>query len=109
MDELAGLQAMSNSINGMPPVDPGLYQREVRGPATTDHSNFLDTLNKTLDQAQKVQGEADQKVSDLVNGRGEDVHNAMIAVEKADLSFQLVMQVRNKIIQAYQEISQMPF
>ncbi len=45
----------------------------------------------------------------LLEGNGMDVHSAMIAVEKADLSFQLMMQVRNKIVSAYQEISRMQF
>ena len=58
---------------------------------------------------QQVQNEADQKVTDLVTGKGEDIHSAMAAVEKADLSFQLVMQVRNKIVQAYQQVSQIQF
>jgi flagellar hook-basal body complex protein FliE len=44
-----------------------------------------------------------------LQGNGADLHSAMIAVEKADLSFQLMMQVRNKIVQAYQQISQMNF
>ena len=44
-----------------------------------------------------------------MGGTGEDVHSAMIAIEKADLAFQLMVQVRNKIVQAYQEISRMPF
>jgi flagellar hook-basal body complex protein FliE len=42
-------------------------------------------------------------------GHGEDLHSALLAVEKADLSFQLMMQVRNKIVQAYQDIARMPF
>jgi flagellar hook-basal body complex protein FliE len=93
----------------MPSFDPGRFERPIRGATSGDRSAFLDTLHKTLDQVQQAQGEADQKVSDLVTGKGEDVHNALIAVEKADLSFQLVMQVRNKIVQAYQDISKMPF
>jgi flagellar hook-basal body complex protein FliE len=40
-----------------------------------------------------------------LNGQGEDIHRVMIAVEKASLSFQLMMQVRNKIIQAYRDVS----
>ena len=40
-------------------------------------------------------------------GDGADVHSALIAVEKADLSFQLMMQVRNKILNAYDEINKM--
>jgi len=54
-------------------------------------------------------GRAATQVAQLLNGKGADVHSAMIAVEKADLSFQLMMQVRNKIVQAYQQISNMQF
>jgi flagellar hook-basal body complex protein FliE len=45
----------------------------------------------------------------VLSGNGADVHSALIAVEKADLSFQLMMQVRNKIVAAYQQVSQMQF
>ena len=48
-------------------------------------------------------------VAGVLTGTGTDVHSALIAVEKADLSFQLMMQVRNKIVSAYQEISRMQF
>ena len=53
--------------------------------------------------------EAQSQIAQLLNGKGADLHTAMIAVEKADLSFQLMMQVRNKIVQAYQQISNMQF
>ena len=49
------------------------------------------------------------KVSSLMSGNGADVHDAMIAVEKADLQFQLMVQVRNKVVQAYQQIAGMQF
>ena len=101
---------MSNMIQGLPPIDPGRFQREIQKPVpASEQPGFLDTLKHTLDQAQQVQSEADKRVSDVVSGRPADVQSTMIAVEKADLSFQLVMQVRNKIVQAYQEISQMQF
>ena len=45
----------------------------------------------------------------MVEGNGADVHEAMIAVQKADLSFQLMLQVRNKVVQAYQQIAGMQF
>ncbi len=99
---------MSNTIQGLPPIDPGRFQSELQKPSG-NRSEFLDTLQKTLDQAQQVQGEADSKVADLITGKGQDVHSAMIAVEKADISFQLIMQVRNKIVKAYQEISGLQF
>jgi flagellar hook-basal body complex protein FliE len=48
-------------------------------------------------------------VSSLLEGSGAEVHDAMIAVQKADLSFQLMLQVRNKVVQAYQQIAGMQF
>lgn len=72
-------------------------------------ADFLQTLDGMLNQVGTMQTDAQQQVSDLLQTDGQDVHSAMIAVEKADLSFQLMMQVRNKIIQAYQTISQIPF
>ena len=49
------------------------------------------------------------QVSNLLQGGGGDINNVMIAVEKADVSFQLMMQVRNKIVSAYQDIEKMQF
>jgi len=72
-------------------------------------ADFLQTLDGMLNQVGSMQTDAQQQVTDLLQSDGQDVHSAMIAVEKADLSFQLMMQVRNKIIQAYQTISQIPF
>jgi flagellar hook-basal body complex protein FliE len=70
---------------------------------------FMETLRGAMDQSKDLQGAADAKVAGLLDGSGMDVHTAMIAVEQADLSFQLMMQVRNKIVAAYQEISRMQF
>ena len=101
---------MSNAISGLPPLDPGRFQPDTTKTNAGGGSQFLDALQKTLDQAQQIQGDADKKVSSLLNGRGsEDVQGVIVAVEKADLSFQLVMQVRNKIVQAYKDIAGMQF
>lgn len=72
-------------------------------------SSFSDTLRSALDDVGQLQGQAENKVAGVLTGNGTDVHSALIAVEKADLSFQLMMQVRNKIVSAYQEISRMQF
>jgi flagellar hook-basal body complex protein FliE len=97
---------MSNSIPSIRilPADMGTAPA-----ATAEGGNFLDTLQHSLDQAEGAQGDAATQVAQLLNGKGADLHSAMIAVEKADLSFQLMMQVRNKIVQAYQQISNMQF
>jgi flagellar hook-basal body complex protein FliE len=66
-------------------------------------------LEDALDHVDGLQAEADQKISALLEGNGQDIHSAMIATERADLSFQLMLQVRNKIVNAYQEVSRMQF
>ena len=70
---------------------------------------FSHSLKQSMDAVAGAQGEAENQVAQLLNGQGADLHSAMIAVEKADLSFQLMMQVRNKIVQAYQQVSNMQF
>jgi flagellar hook-basal body complex protein FliE len=72
-------------------------------------SDFSQTLDGVLNQVSTLQSDATAKVGELLQGNGQDLHSAMIAVEKANLSFQLMMQVRNKIVQAYQTVSQMQF
>lgn len=74
-----------------------------------DGSDFSSTLQTAVEQISRLQSDADNKVAGLLNGSGEDIHSAMLAVEKANVSFEMMVQVRNKIVQAYQTISQMPF
>jgi flagellar hook-basal body complex protein FliE len=78
-------------------------------PSTTYEAGFRDVLHSAIDDIQQLEGEAETKVAGVIQGNGADVHSAMIAVERADLSFQLMMQVRNKIVSAYEEISRMQF
>ncbi|SRR5258708_30629561 len=78
-------------------------------PASAGGSGFRDVLHSALDDMQQLEGQAEAKVSGVLSGNGADVHTALIAVEKADLSFQLMMQVRNKIVAAYEEISRLQF
>jgi flagellar hook-basal body complex protein FliE len=70
---------------------------------------FRDVLHSAIDDMQQLEGQAETTVAGVLDGSGTDVHSALIAVEKADLSFQLMMQVRNKIVSAYEEISRMQF
>ena len=70
---------------------------------------FREVLHSAIDDIQQLEGQAEAKVAGVLSGNGSDVHSALIAVERADLSFQLMMQVRNKIVSAYEEISRMQF
>jgi flagellar hook-basal body complex protein FliE len=102
---------MSNTIPGLPQSDIGLggSASATRPAGASGDSEFMKTLNNAMDQVGQLQSEADGKVAQLLTGNGQDVHSAMIAVEKASLAFQMMVQVRNKIVQAYQQVSGIPF
>lgn len=102
---------MSNTIQGIPQnlLDGANGNGLGRTLGSTGQSDFLSTLNSAMDQVGQLQSEADGKVAQLLNGNGQDVHSAMIAVEKASLAFAMMVQVRNKIVQAYQQVSGMQF
>jgi flagellar hook-basal body complex protein FliE len=101
---------MITPVSGLPPLDAQPSSGAQTGPSGgSADSGFLDTLRTAVDQANQLQTEADSQVASMLNGNGQDVHSAMIAVEKANLTFELMLQVRNKIISAYQEVSRIPF
>ncbi len=87
----------------------GVSTAQTSSPTSSRAWGFVETLRGAMDQVNTLQNAADAKAGALLEGNGMDVHSAMIAVEQADLSFQLMMQVRNKIVAAYQEISRMQF
>ena len=68
---------------------------------------FKDALSKTISEVDGLKSDADQAIYDMSLGKGEDIHKVMIAMEKSDVSFQLMLQVRNKAIGAYEEIMRM--
>jgi flagellar hook-basal body complex protein FliE len=98
---------MSNSITPIRILPAEIDLDTARG--AQKGSPFMETLRGAMDGVELAQSQAEEKISEFLAGNGMDVHGAMIAVEKADLSFQLMMQVRNKIVQAYQEIARMQF
>jgi flagellar hook-basal body complex protein FliE len=77
--------------------------------SSSSDPGFHQVLDSAISDIQQLEGEAANQVAGVLEGSGADVHSAMIAVERADLSFQLMMQVRNKIVSAYEEISRMQF
>ncbi|MFP5229861.1 MAG: flagellar hook-basal body complex protein FliE [Acidobacteriota bacterium] len=71
--------------------------------------NFTDVLKSAVDGVNQANDSAASQVTNLLQGGGSDLNSVMVAVEKADVSFQLMMQVRNKIVSAYQDIEKMQF
>jgi flagellar hook-basal body complex protein FliE len=100
---------MIQPIPGVPQAISGATDAAASAPQADGGSDFLNTLRSAVDQVSQLQSEASMKVSTMLSGNGQDVHSAMIAVQKADLAFELMVEMRNKIVSAYQEISRIPF
>ena len=79
-------------------------QPTTENPATS----FAGTLNQALQQVNNLQLQADQKITAVTTGQSQDTLGAVVALQRADLSMQLLAQVRNKALKAYEEIIRMP-
>ena len=66
--------------------------------------NFSDILKSALNSVNSAQSEADEAVKKALSGESTDIHNTMIALQKADVSLKMMLEVRNKILEAYQEV-----
>jgi len=69
---------------------------------------FQDVLTSAIQRVEGVQQNASQSVERFLSGEGEDLHTAALATAQADLSFNMFLQIRNKVVNAYQEIMRLP-
>lgn len=70
-------------------------------------TGFGDVFKNALKEVSEAQNVSDKKTDQLLTGEVKDVHEVMIASQKASLSLQMTMQVRNKVVEAYQEVMRM--
>ena len=89
---------------GYSPLPVDLAKKKPAGPKDGDFGNALANAVKEVNQQQ---GKADQMSVQLALGKDVEVHDAVLAMEEAQLSFQYALQVRNKLIEAYQEVMRM--
>lgn len=80
----------------------------LSGPAAANaQSGFAGVLAKLVNEVDSSNASANQAVTKMLDGKV-DVHEAMIALQRAETSLELLVQVRNKLVQAYQDIMRMP-
>ena len=68
--------------------------------------SFDDVINDAMSKVSEVQNDVDKAVTELA--KGGDITSAILAVEKADMSFQLMVEIRNKLVSTYEEIMRLP-
>ena len=91
-------------------ISPNMQLPEIRKPAALSGesgASFGEVLKDAISTVDQLQKQSNQEIQKLMTGESQDLHSTLVAVQKADLSFQMMMQVRNKIVQAYQEIMRM--
>lgn len=94
-------------IQGLPgSFHPGL---PATRPDAAKGPSFQDTLKSFTREVNMRMKEADRKAAEFAVGKNQGIHEVMIASEKAGISFKLLMEIRNKLLDAYQEIMRMSF
>ena len=97
--ELTGAGAASGTI--------GSLAKAARTAAAPNTGSFAESLGKLVDKVEETEANANGAVVNMLDGSGE-VHDAMIALQQAEMTLQFTLAVRNKLVQAYQDIMRMP-
>ncbi|MGN6507201.1 MAG: flagellar hook-basal body complex protein FliE [Tepidisphaeraceae bacterium] len=74
----------------------------------TGGANFADMLKKQIGEVSQMQQDASQAVQDLATGKNKDVTGVFVAVEKSETAFKTLLAIRSKLLDAYDEIKNMP-
>ena len=101
IQEISQLASTATSALTSTPARPAASAKQA--------TPFSDLLTDAVGEVNALQLQADSAISGLMTGKGVDVHTAMIAAEKASMTFELSLSVRNKAVQAYQQVMSMQF
>ncbi len=88
-------------------ITQGGQQQSVTDVAEPEES-FADALSGFVGNVNDLQSTAGELQRQLIAGEGPDLHQVMIASEKAGVAFELLLEVRNKLVEAYQQLMRMP-
>lgn len=93
------------SSGGVGPVRPGMAPAGGK-PADPDAPTFRDALLAELQEVNKLQLDAEAAMADLASGKRADVESVLMATQEADNAFRMLLQVRNRVMEAYDELKQ---
>jgi len=99
-------------MNKISNISPQQLQRlaqtqQVEKDSKVDSTKFSDLLKKFSGEVNELQHRSKEMGDKLVTGEIQDVHTVMLAAEEANAAFQMFVEIRNKLLEAYQEISRM--
>lgn len=96
------------AINPISPIRPvAIPEVSQVGASNAPASGFQSMLESIVGGVEQSQNQAQQTVNSFLNGGNEELHSVALASQRASLEFELFMQVRNKVVSAYQEVMRM--
>ena len=99
---MSQIQGIGSAVSAIPDVASA-----GSAVSTSGSGGFMDSLKAAIGKVNDVQLQGGQAVDALLTGQTQDIHRTMVALEQANVSFQLMMQIRNKLVTAYEEIQRM--
>ena len=97
---------MANINNISAPSTADLLQQKSKTNAQAGgNGDFASTLKNALEDVNEIQEKGDEAMADLATGQVKDLHQAAIAIGKAELNMKMMLEIRNKALNAYKEIS----
>src|ERR1700712_181025 len=86
----------------------GAFPARTGGAGSAGGSSFSDALKNSISEVSRLQEDASKAVQDLATNKTENVTGVMTAVEKSDLAFKTLLSIRSKLMEAYEEIKNIP-
>lgn len=102
MDDMK-LQSVGNVTSALKAIKENTDQK------TPESTSFGQWLNQSLKSVNQLRTDADTSVLKLATGENKDIHGTMIKMQKAEITTNLMIEIRNKVISAYDEIKRMSF
>ncbi len=98
-----------NGLNGIDVISPAVSTLNFTGEKKSGNvvEAFSDYLNNAINQVNELEKQSKTIAEDFAAGKTDNIHEVMIATQKADIALQFTMQIRNKILDAYNEIMRM--
>jgi len=103
MQDIHSVQSLNQIANTVKVREANLSDDQKNGKSV----NFSDTIKGFLTAVNNTQKEAGTKVADIVQGRSEDIADAMTSIEESRVSFELMLEIRNKLLESFKEIQRM--
>lgn len=95
------------SIESLQSIEFGDLGKDLKLPKTEGNQSFSEMLSTSMMDVNQLQKDADVAVQKLASGQSKNLHETMLAVEKAEIAFKTMNQIRTKVIDAYKEIMRM--